>query len=198
MTAIFMVCAIVGSVIVLVQFVMTLTGMGHDFDGEVHDLGGDVHVDTDHVDHGEGSHFFSVLSFRTVTAALAIFGLTGLSAKTAGVSDATTILMALAAGAVALFAVAWVMRFMMGLRDDGTVHIERAVGHQGTVYLTVPAGHAGAGKVFLNLQSRTVECQAVTTSKESIPTGVPVVVVGIVGPNTVEVECVREETPIHA
>jgi hypothetical protein len=196
---IFMVCAVVGSVIVLAQFAMTLAGFGHDFGGDVHDIGGDMHVDVAHGDHpgDQGAHFFSVLSFRSVTAALAVFGLAGLAAQTAGMSDYTTLTLALGGGAAALFVVAWIMRLLMGLRDDGTVHIERAIGQRGTVYLTVPAQRSGAGKILINLQSRTVECQAMT-AKASIPTGAPVVVVDIMGPNMVEVESLGEESITHA
>lgn len=198
MTTVFMICAVVGSVIVVVQFVMTLAGLGHDFGADFHDVGGDfggdVHVDGDHsLAHAEhGSHFFSILSFRAVVAALAVFGLAGLATHAGGLSGAASFTVALAAGAAALFAVAWAMRFLVSLKDDGTVRIERSVGHHGTVYLTVPGAHAGTGKVLLNLQNRTVECQAVT-SKDSLPTGSPVVVVGVLGPNTVEVEPLKVE-----
>lgn len=191
MTTVFMLCAVVGSVIVAVQFLLTLAGFGHDlgFDG-------DAHVDVDHGGadtHGtghDGSHFFSVLSFRSVVAALAVFGLAGLGSNASGWSPYFTVVVALGAGAAALFVVAWTMRLLYGLKDDGTVHIERAVGHQGTVYLTVPGENHGTGKVLLNLQNRTVECLAVT-SKGSLATGLPVVVVSVLGPNTVEVEAVE-------
>lgn len=191
MTTVFMLCAVVGSVIVLVQFLLTLVGYGHGlgFDGEV-----DVDVDhgggDPHPGDHEGGHFFSVLSFRSVVAAIAVFGLAGLGSSTSGWSPYVTIVIALGAGAAALFVVAWTMRLLYGFKDDGTVHIERAVGHHGTVYLTIPGERQGTGKVHLNLQNRTVECLAVT-SKGSLPTGLPVVVVNVIGPNTVEVEAVE-------
>jgi len=78
------------------------------------------------------------------------------------------------------------MRTLSRLRSDGTVRIERAVGKSGTVYLTVPAQRAGVGKVTLNLQNRTLECQAVTARSE-LATGAKVVVVSVIGPDTVEV-----------
>jgi membrane protein implicated in regulation of membrane protease activity len=191
MATIFLVCAVVGSVIVVCQFLLLLLGIGHDVD---HDFGGGGldagHGDLGHpgdVDHGHGGYFFGVLSFRSVVAALAVFGLAGMAMLTGGYSQAASLVAAVAGGAAALFLVAWLMRFLYGLRDDGTVHMERAVGHRGTVYLSIPGEHAGQGKVFLNLQNRTVECQAVT-SKGALPTGSQVVVVGIVGPNVVEVE----------
>ena len=72
------------------------------------------------------------------------------------------------------------------LRAEGTARIDRALGHTATVYLSVPGHKSGAGKVHLNLQNRTVECQAVT-AQEPLPCGTKVVVVGLAGPDTVEV-----------
>ena len=83
-------------------------------------------------------------------------------------------------GAVAL-------RAIKRLRADGTARIDRAVGTTGTVYLRVPSARAGAGKVHLALQNRTVEYRAVTAGDE-LPTGKPIKVVAVVGADTVEVE----------
>jgi hypothetical protein len=121
-----------------------------------------------------------------VSAALAFFGLVGLTAGPRTDDEVLTLLLAVGAGAGALLAVAWLMKALHRLRADGTVRIDRAVGHAGTVYLPVPARKAGAGKVTLSLQNRTVEYQAVTAD-EALPTGAKVVVVSVVSPDTVEV-----------
>src|SRR6266542_2153923 len=86
----------------------------------------------------------------------------------------------------ALFGVAYLMRSLHRLKADGTVRIERAVGQNGTVYLTIPAQKAGVGKVTLSLQNRTVEYQAVTPHQQ-LPTGSKIVVTAVLGPDTVEV-----------
>ncbi len=78
------------------------------------------------------------------------------------------------------------MRTLHQLKSDGTVRIQRAVGQNGTVYLSIPGQRSGAGKVTLCLQNRTVECQAVTPY-QPLPTGSKVVVTAVVGPDTVEV-----------
>jgi membrane protein implicated in regulation of membrane protease activity len=101
-------------------------------------------------------------------------------------SPIETLPVAIGAGAAALFLVAWMMRLLHSLKSEGTVHIERAVGKRGTVYLTIPSKKSGAGKVLLNLQDRTVEYQAVT-SEDELATGSEVVVVGVVGGDIVEV-----------
>lgn len=170
--------------------------LGVDFHG---DVGADFHGDAGlHGDHGgegtaaeQAAHhgttwLFGVLSFRTIVAALAFFGLGGLAAQAAGVSTTMTMSLAVAAGAAAMAAVYWMMRGMRALRAEGTVRIHRAVDQRGTVYLAVPGNGAGSGKIQLNLQNRTMEYLAVTFGPE-LPTGTKVVVVGVVDPTTLEV-----------
>jgi hypothetical protein len=90
------------------------------------------------------------------------------------------------------------MRGLHRLKSDGTARIERAVGQNGTVYLRIPAHKAGVGKVLVNVQNRTMEYQAMTNADELL-TGAPVVVVHVLGPETVEVApAVTNERNIHA
>jgi hypothetical protein len=217
---VFIICAAIGGTILVIQFVMTLIGLGghafdidvstdvgHDFGGfggDVHvDTGGDFHVDSGgdvHVDHagGDTDHahqsihhgstwLFGILSFRTIIAALAFFGLGGLAAQSAQVSMPNMMLISIAAGAAAMFAVYWMMRGLQAVQAEGTVRLQRAVGQHGNVYLRVPASRAGSGKVQFNLQNRTMEYLAITSGPE-LPTGTKVVVVGVVNPTTLEVQ----------
>jgi hypothetical protein len=191
METLYLVCAVLGGTLLLCQFLLGLLGLGHhDLGGhDVHDVGGhDIHTDQDH-DHAHDSGvawFTSVLTFRTIVAALTIFGLAGRAGDAAALDPILAFALALAAGAATLFAVGWMMQSLYRLRSDGTVRMQRAVGQGGTVYLTIPGARAGAGKVLLNVQNRTVECQAITAG-ESLPTGTKVTVVAIVGSDTVEV-----------
>jgi hypothetical protein len=209
MTSVFIFCAAAGGTVLVVQFILSLIGIGgHAFDVDVpqdigHGFGGDFHGDTgggfhgDHPgdatahDNAEPSHhdaiwLFKVLSFRAIVAALAFFGLAGLAAQSAEASTSTTLLVAIAAGAVAITAVYWMMRGLQELRADGTVHIQRAPGQHGTVYLHIPGENAGSGKIQINLQNRTVEYSAVTSGPDLL-TGTRVVVVSVVNPTTLEV-----------
>jgi hypothetical protein len=79
------------------------------------------------------------------------------------------------------------MRAMLRLEDDGTVQVDGAVGLSGDVYLTVPPVRSGVGKIHLVLQNRLVELQAVTTHSDALPTGARILVVDVVGPDTVDV-----------
>jgi hypothetical protein len=184
-------CAVLGGTLLACQFLLSLLGLGHHHDidggGAEHDIGGHDHHGGDHADHeSQSSWFVGVLTFRTIVAALLFFGLSGRAAASSELEPGTTLAVALAAGAAALFGVAWMMKALYRLRADGTVRIDRAVGRSGTVYLSIPANKTGVGKVLLNVQNRTVEYQAVTPH-QALPAGSPVVVLAVVNNDTVEV-----------
>jgi hypothetical protein len=192
--------AIVGGTVLVCQFLLTLVGIGGDADfaddlGDVpHDVGGDTGDaahDVSHDAHHSTNWLFGVLTFRTVIAAITFFGLAGLGGLSGNLSPMAALLVALTAGAGALFGVHWIMSQLHRLQDDGTVRIGRAVGKKGIVYLSVPPNKTGAGKVHLNLQNRTVEYLAMTAD-DRIPTGAQVVVTEVLGPDTVAVAVVRE------
>src|SRR5574340_1422604 len=148
MVTVFWVCAVIGGTIMVLQFVMSLIGVSAEalhidlpggMDGGLHtDTGFDVHTDFDvhggldhagahaeHIEHTDTSWLFHVLSVRTVVAALAFFGLAGLSAESLGRPPWQQFAAAIVAGLAAMFGVFWVMRSMMKLRAEGTPRIER-------------------------------------------------------------------------
>lgn len=214
---VYLLCGVIGGTVIVCQFLMSLIGLGgdhdvggHDGGGDVggHDVGGghdvaghDVHHGTDH-GAGHQAHstnwLFGMLTFRTVVAALAFFGLAGLAASKR-LDPLPALGVAVAAGAAAFFLVGWLMRALYKLNAEGTARIERSVGSPGTVYLPIPGNQGGVGKVLVNLQSRTVEYKAVS-KHDQLPTGAKVVVVSVVSSDTVEVAPAAEveRTAQHA
>jgi len=208
----FLICAVFGGTILLCQTVLTMIGLvgdstdvdvphdaGHDFGG---DTGVDAHVETadalhpahgtEHVEPGHGSvGFFKILSFRTLVAAITFFGLAGMAGDSAGLEPLGSLAIAMAAGLAAMYGVFLMMRTLYRLGSEGTVRIDRAVGLLGKVYLRVPPERSGAGKVTLNLQSRTMEYSAMTAGP-GLPTGARVVVLGVIGPDTLDVQAAPE------
>ncbi len=191
----YLICALVGGTLITCQFLLTLVGLGghhdagggHDMAG--HDAGGHDAPEHDTEHHGEAhgtNWFLGVLTFRTVTAGVAFFGLTGLILNRSDVRTEIEVAGAVAAGLAAIFAVSWLMRNLSQLNIDGTLPLRKAVGAAGTVYLSIPANKAGAGKVHVTVAGRLVEYKAVT-EKDDLPTGSKVVVVAIVNADTVEV-----------
>ena len=212
MDNLFIGCAVIGGTLVVCQFLMTMVGLGGHGDvhtGDVHlgDLhtgdvhAGDSHDGSAHNNEARGSAtasqaaqagpsaadwLFSLLSFRTVVAAIAFFGLTGLAMHKGGADMTTTLAVAVAAGFAALYIVHALMRGLESLDSDGTLRIERAVGLPATVLLSIPGHNSGTGKIQMKLQNRLAEFEAVTDDNP-LPGGAPVKVVRIVGPCTVAV-----------
>lgn len=204
METVYIICAALGGTLIVCQFLATIFGLGghHDAGGghdaaggddmPGHDPGGhdaashgaDSQHDASH--HAEPNWFISKLTFRTLSAAFAFFGLAGLAAARFDLEPLVRLAIAVGTGAVAFFLVAWLMQFLSRLNLDGTIRIERAVGSIGTVYLSIPGARAGVGKVHVNQLDRTVEYKAMT-SQEQLPTGAKIVVVSIVSADTVEV-----------
>lgn len=176
METFYLVCAGLGGTVLVLQVAAGALGHGGD-----HDAGHDGDLDHD------GNGFVGALGVRTVASALTFFGLGGLTAGHYGVNGPSALGAAVGAGAAAFATVAYLVRSLARLRADGTVRIDRSVGRTGSVYLRVPGSKAGAGKVHLALQGRTVEYQAVTAGPD-LPTGAAARVVAVVGADTVEVE----------
>jgi len=207
MFTLYAVLALIGGTLLACQVVMTLVGLGGDFDT---DFDADVDVDTpefdtpdmdvaeldagdaDHGGHqGHGGHgsFVKSLSLRALTAAATFAGLAGLIGEELQWSPFRTALAALVAGAAALFAVSWVMRQLHQLGEDGTVSPDGAAGAQGTVYVRVPANRSGVGKVLLEYAGRTVE-MAATTDGPELPSGTAIIVREVVGTDTADVAAI--------
>lgn len=205
MTTLFLICATIGGTILICQFVLSLVGLGGQHGDIPSDGGGDVHLDLSHGDsaggdahadgqaHGDSdqhvssSWLFGVISFRTLVAAFAFFGMAGLAADSAQLAQPLQLVLATGAGVGAMYGVHWLMRTLYRLGEDQTVKIHRAIGEEATVYIPIAAELAQAGKVQLKLQNRLLEYAAVTAGSQKLATGSKVRVVGIRG-NTLEVE----------
>ncbi|HYF49633.1 MAG TPA: hypothetical protein VEJ63_09520 [Planctomycetota bacterium] len=185
MKDIFMICAVGGGTLFLLQMALSLLGIGaeHEIDGD-HSIGHDGHSD-----HGAG--FLGVLSFRSIVAAITCFGLVGLTALNNALAGGLAVAIATGSGLAAMVLVALIMRGLSRLSADGTVRIQQALGTLGVVYLAIPARREGMGKVTVTLQNRTMEYPAVTCG-EALPTGAKVLIVDLVGTSTLEVSAHTE------
>jgi hypothetical protein len=207
MSNIFLICGILGSTVIVLQFVLMLIGIGHDDGGfGGHDSGGGGHdlghhgghdgagntIDSTADHHGEHSQsitnwLFGVLTFRALMTFLAFFGLIGMAGLSAELTMLQTIVIAVAAGVGAVFLMQQIYKATNRLRADGTARIDQAVGLPGTVYLGIPGEGRGWGKIQLMLQNRTMEYEA-STPTQPLPTGTQIVVTRVVGPDRVEVQ----------
>jgi membrane protein implicated in regulation of membrane protease activity len=211
MGTLFLIAAVVGGTILVCQFLLTLLGLGHDGGGLGHHMGGDFHTDVhaggdSHVFHANGTHHdanehdnstrvFSVISFRTLVAAIAFFGVSGKAALSAGYAQSTALVLALIVGAAAMYGMYWLMRVIASLNSSGNERIGNAIGRRATVYLRIPATRSGPGKVQLSMQNRIVEYQAFTDETETLQSGESVEVVDVAGGDTVYVRRIAQ--PSH-
>ena len=181
MATFFLTCALLGGGILVLQLVLSAFGFDAGSHDASFDLGGHHAIGHAHV--GDG---LSLLSVRAMSAGVAFFGVAGWGALGAGWHVALALAAAAAVGFGAMVTVAVVMRSLLKLEDDGAVRLEHAIGQGGTVYVPIPGQRTGTGKVMLTLQSRTVECRAVTPDGP-LATGTPVTVVDVRGPDLLEV-----------
>lgn len=199
---VFAAAAIPATLLLIIQLVTTLIGLGgqegdadQGLEGVAVDLDGDglpdgVDLDRDGVPDEfyeepgdpEAQHegaSLRLLSFRGIVAFFAVYGWGALAISRAGRPWLVALLVGLILGIGAMFLVAATMQLFVRLQTDGTVDPGNAVGLPGEVYLSIPAARNGEGKVNVVIQEKMTECAAVTDEAEPIPTGVRVTVIGV-------------------
>lgn len=195
-TQVFYCIAIPATLVLLIQTVLMLIGIGDDADGfddadldgvlddmDASDAGDGIFGDDDISDVADAAGFdgLRVFTLRGLVAFFVVFGWVGVAMQGADVSLWITVPVAAVCGFAMMVALAFLIRAVMKLRSDGNTDNRNAVGTAGKVHLTVPPSRSGEGKVHVMLQGSYVERSAVTDSDEAIPTGSEVVVVGVSG-----------------
>ncbi len=191
---------IVATVILLLQIVLSLIGLGGD-----HDLadGGTVDVDASHLDvgHLDVGHLDTghaevaghengpgLISLRSLLAFFSGFGWGGALLVRLGLPPLLAAGGALIIGGFFLLVVFWLMGLVYTLSESGTIDLRNAVGQTGTVYLPIPPQRAGKGQVQVVVQGRLRELPAMTDATERLATGTPVRVVALLTQEVVLVE----------
>ncbi|QDV38681.1 hypothetical protein [Tautonia plasticadhaerens] len=187
----FLICAAIGGTILVLQLGLTLLGLGGDLAGadavDLPDLpdgdGGDGAVGH------EGAGFSDLarkLTFQAVVSFLAFFGIGGLSARGSDWSPGLSLATATAVGLAATALLGYAFGGLRKLQGSGSLRLSNAVGEVGRVYLRVPGGEGGVGKVIVTVQGRSEELRAVTPGPE-LRAGEAVVVTRVVDDRTLEV-----------
>lgn len=160
--------AIAGTAALLIQSILMFFGIGDsaeagDFDGSF---------------DGEGLNLFSI---RGIVAFLTIGGWVGFLLASFGIQDWITIVVSIAAGLIALFGIALIMKAFMKLQSNGSMDMNNAVGKTATVYLRIPPKGEGSGKVTLTFGGRFVEADAISEDDRSFAVQTLVKVTGVLG-----------------
>ena len=174
---VYWVCAIVGTVVLVVQMVLVLVGMDSidtdvDFDG------------ADTMDLGGGLSLFSIKNFVNF---LVGFGWTGVCLKDAIASKWLLCLVAVAVGAAFVYMFFIIKKQTKKLEHNGAFRIEDCVGKTVDVYLRIPGERKGKGKVQVSLNGSVQEIEAMTEGGD-IASGQKVEVVDVVDGTTLLVK----------
>lgn len=174
-------CAIVTSVIFLVQAVLTM--IGTDMMDTDLDLDFSADADGDTMDVGGG---LSLFSFRNIVNFFLGFGWAGVCLHGVITSKVLLYLAAVVVGCIFVWIFFVLKRQTKKLESDGTVRLSMAVGKQADVYLRIPAACSAKGKIQISINGSIREYDAVTDG-DAIPTGQKVVVRELVDDYTVKV-----------
>ena len=191
----FLICAVVGGLIMVIQFLMMILGFGDFNDVDALDVdmdGGDVGAGDADVGSGSVISLARFLSFRVIVAASAFFGVIGLWADSAKLHPIVSFACALIGGWGAGAAVAFILGLINKLQSSGNVKLESAVGKTATVYIPIPENKTNTGKIQLSLQGRIDEMEAMTPGP-ALPSGVTVVIKEIIDGRIAIVEAEKQE-----
>ena len=185
----FFVCsAIIFTLLFIWQIVMTSLGVdshdaGHWGGAEIHaDLNAPIHYEV----HDFSTDGFTLISVRSVLAFATIFSWSGTLYLAEGTSTWMAILYSFLWGSLAMVGVSVILRFLLGMQEQGNVSAAWALGEQGTVYINIPQN--GAGKVRLMIRGVMTVMNARSADGSPINAGTKVNVVNIYNQNTVEVK----------
>ncbi len=154
------------SAVLVLQLLLMLFGFGDDLDveGDVDIPDGELDFDDVDISHSVG---LNLLSMRAINGFFGGFGWTGVILIENEYSVFTSVLAGAVVGTSFALVVALVMRFMYSLSESGTLDYKHAIGKQGKVYLSIPAGKTRPGSVQIPLQGRLITIPAY--SENDIP-----------------------------
>lgn len=176
------------TLIFVIQTIMTFMG-----------LGGDGGIDTDfdasgNIDLGGGDGSFdadpsmNLLTFRNFINFCLGFGWTAVLIHDDVKSKFLVLLIAVIVGVALVAAVMWMFKWLSGMQQNGAIDVHTAaVGCEGKVYLTIPGERKGEGKIQITINNSIREYDALTEG-DTILTGTPIKVTGVINDHTLLVE----------
>ena len=174
---IFWIIAGIASLIFIIQTILVFTGIGGD-------------TDFDEVTSAEtvdDSGFGGVFSFRNLINFLLGYGWSGIVFYERIQSSLWLHIVCIGIGLLFVAAFVFMFRQMMRLSHDGTFKTEECVGLTADVYLRIPAGRSGHGKVQFSVKGTVHELDAVTDSNDMLPTGSHAKIEEVLGSDLVRV-----------
>ena len=175
--SVFWITAIIGSIVFLALFVLSLIGIDSDAGMDV-----DMEVETD---TGMGIQFFT---FKNTMAFFTIFGWTGIVCLENGLSNGVATFVAVLAGLAMMVLMAFIFLWISKLAESGTLRIENAVGTVGVVYLSIGANRSRMGKISVDVQGSKRELNALSDDLNDLVQGEVIKVTEVVSGEILLVE----------
>ena len=152
---VFICIAVPSTLLMVVQFILTLIGIGGGVDSDAdgsYDGDFDGDFDGDEVLDGNEDAFnfgivFRLFTLRGMIAFLAVMGWVGYGLDGGTLPRWATLLISIGAGLVIMILIALLFYIFERLQTSGNVDIHNAIGKSGSVYMNIPASRAGTGKV---------------------------------------------------
>lgn len=165
---VFWVCAMFASLVFIIQTVLTLLGMDHsdidvDFDG------------ADTMDLGNGMNIFTMKNFVNFFMG---FGWGGICLRSLISSPLLLILASTVVGILFVVMFIYIFKKTRKLEANGAFNINDCEGRTAQVYLRIPAGGEGKGKVQISLNGSVHEFDAIT-DEDAIPSGTTVRIIEV-------------------
>lgn len=192
--------AIPSSLIMLIQAILLMFGIGHggegvdfsdtsgiDFDGtggDIPDLGGPHQVDASIANDGSNPADLGTMQLFTlqgIMTFLCVFGWTGIIAIHGGLHIAIALILAFVLGFLAMLGVAKLFQLTRRLTQNGSIVMKNLLGQKATVYIPIPEKGKGQGKVTVALSERFLEFNAITDGEKSLSTNSSVRVIDVRG-----------------
>lgn len=175
---IFALVGIASTVVLVVQIIILLFGMGNDSDG----------VDDFNDPDGETGDGLTLFTVKGILSMLCITGWTGVIFLGTSMPTAVAYLLSFVCGFAMLVIMGYAMKMISKLQSSGNIDIGNAVGKVGQVYLPIKPNGAAAGKVNITIQGKYSEFSAITTADQILATGSYVRVVAVDEAGTLVVE----------
>ncbi len=180
------VIAIVASVLLVIQIILLLIGLGHSADV---DVPGGTGADFDDAVNGDYADLGSV-KILTVRGAICFLAVGGWVAVCFNyiIPEWASALIGVAAGVLTAWLLALALRAFNKFEANGNIDLGKVVGKTGTVYIPVPAKGQGRGKINLVVDDRMIEVDAVNEEEAPLSTGSAVSVVSRLDETTLVVK----------
>lgn len=182
--SIFWFCALTGSGMFFIQFIMNIFGLSDQDSFDAGDAAASNNVDD--VDSSDVRKF-KWFSMQAITGFLMMFGWTAITCQSEfGLQDITTVGISIAAGLFAALIIHSIFKLAKKLQSSGsTYRIEEAIGKEAYVYQSIPKN--GTGKISISLQQFTHEIDAISQNSEELSSFTRVKIIEKKDDNTVVV-----------